>query len=358
MSSSPTPRDRDATLTRSWAAKLAEAFGQPAEGAMALVAAWRPRRRMRLVEQGDDVFLLCHDGAASAAQARFRFGAGGFVAEGRAASAVRWKGAEVELVLSERRFLFPRLQAPRKATAFLDAIVRSQIDRLTPWTQAHAEAGFSAELSGEETSVTVAAAAKTALAPYVEAARALGADVVVVFASRSDGAPIRVCVRAVNREARVRRYRQAMFGALVVSIVFGLGAAALEIWLAGQRQAAEAEIAHRVAEMQANAGGAAQDPQTEAALRNKRDVPADVVILEVLSRALPDDAYLTQLRISGTRLEIDGVSRSASSLVALIEQTAPFQRAQFSAPTTPAPADGAEQFHIAADIAAAPASRP
>ena len=327
---------------------------------MAVVSKLRPRRRLRLVEQASDVFLHTDgDARASEPQARFRFVAGAFVAESEVSPGGNWRRAEVELVLSERQFLFPRFQAPRKASEFLDAIVRSQIDRLTPWTRAQAEAGFAIEpVAGDETAITLAAAAKAALDPYVEAARARGADSVVVFAARPDGAPIRVCAREVNWRARARSYRRALVAALAAAVLFALGSSALESWFSDQRQTAQAEIARRIAVMRTNADSAAQDQQLAALLQRKRDIPPAVVILDALSRALPDNSYLTQLRISGARVEIDGVSRSASNLVALLEQTEPFQRAQFSAPTTPAAAEGAEEFHIAADIATATARRP
>ncbi len=179
-----------------------------------------------------------------------------------------------------------------------------------------------------------------------------------MFAARPEEAPIRVCAREVNWDARARSYRRALVAALAAAVLFALGSSALESWFSDQRQTAQAEIARRIAAMRTSADGSAQDPQLAALLQRKRDIPPAVVILEALSRALPDDSYLTQLRISGARLEIDGVSRSASSLVALLEQTEPFQRAQFSAPTTPAVAEGAEAFHIAADIATATTPRP
>jgi general secretion pathway protein L len=327
---------------------------------MLIVSKLRPRRRLRLVEQASDFFFLTGgDDRVSESQTRFRFVAGAFVAEGGGLAAGEWKRAEVELVLSDRRFLFPQFQAPRKASEFLDAIVGSQIDRLTPWSRAQAEAGFAtAPSTSDETTVTLAAASKAALDPYVEGARARGADSVVVFAARPDEAPIRVCAREVNRNARARNYRRALVAALAAAVLFALGSSALESWYSDQRQTAQAEIARRIAAMRTNADSAAQDPQLAALLQRKRGIPPAVVILDALSRALPDDSYLTQLRISGARVEIDGVSRSASSLVALLEQTEPFQRAQFSAPTTPAAAQGAEEFHIAADIATAMARSP
>jgi general secretion pathway protein L len=326
---------------------------------MLVAATLRPRRRLRLVEQASDLFSLTRGGdRVPESPTRLRFAAGAFVAEEGGLAADNWKRAEVELVLLDSRFLFPQFQAPRKASGFLDAIVRSQIDRLTPWSRAQAEVGFATAPSpSDETTVTLAAASKAALDPYVEAARARGADSVVVFAARLGDAPIRVCAREVNRDARARSYRRALVAALAAAVLFALGSSALESWFSDQRQTAQSEITRRIAAMRTSADGAAQDPQLAALLQRKRDNPPAVVILEAIARALPDDSYLKQLRISGARLEIDGVSRSASSLVALLEQTEPFQRAQFSAPTTPSAAEGAEEFHIAADITSATAPR-
>ena len=180
----------------------------------------------------------------------------------------------------------------------------------------------------------------------------------VVFAARPDNAPIRVCAREVNGDARARSYRRALVAALAAAAVFAMSSSALDSWFADQRQTAQAEISRRAAAMRTIVDSSAQDPQLAALLQRKRSIPPAIVILEAVSRALPDDSYLTQLRISGARLEIDGVSRSASSLVALLERTEPFRGAQFLAPTTPAALEGAEAFHIAADIAAARGAAP
>jgi len=73
--------------------------------------------------------------------------------------------------------------------------------------------------------------------------------------------------------------------------------------------------------------------------------------LESLSQALPDDTYLTELHVADRKLEITGVTHEAASLIRIIEQTDQFKHATFFAPTTRAPLEIGEQFHIEAQIA-------
>ena len=72
--------------------------------------------------------------------------------------------------------------------------------------------------------------------------------------------------------------------------------------------------------------------------------------IEILSRILPDDTYLTELRILGGKMQIIGVTRDAPALIRLIEQNAHFSQATFFAPTTRSASEQSEHFHIEAHI--------
>ena len=78
--------------------------------------------------------------------------------------------------------------------------------------------------------------------------------------------------------------------------------------------------------------------------QKKRESPATVIVLEVLSQALPDDTYLTELHVAEGKLEITGVTREAASLIRIIEQTEQFRNATFFAPTTAPPLRPANSF--------------
>ena len=84
--------------------------------------------------------------------------------------------------------------------------------------------------------------------------------------------------------------------------------------------------------------------------RRKQETPATVIVLEALSEVLPDHTYVTELRVEGNKLQVVGVTRDAPGLIRLIEQSPHFTRATFFAPTTRAPTDPGERFHIEARV--------
>ena len=74
------------------------------------------------------------------------------------------------------------------------------------------------------------------------------------------------------------------------------------------------------------------------------------MVLEEISRVLPDTTYATELRIVGDKLQVVGLTQDAPSLIRLIEQSPQFARATFFAPTTRGQNEPGERFHIEANI--------
>jgi general secretion pathway protein L len=87
-------------------------------------------------------------------------------------------------------------------------------------------------------------------------------------------------------------------------------------------------------------------------------VPSSVIVIEALSQLLPDDTYLTELRILGDKLQIVGVSSDPPGLIRLIEQSPHFSQATFFAPTTRAPSETRDHFNIEAHLEPVYAARP
>ena len=87
----------------------------------------------------------------------------------------------------------------------------------------------------------------------------------------------------------------------------------------------------------------------------KRTRTSVLLVLEALSKTLPDDAHLTDLRIEGDKVQIIGMANNAPALIPLIEQSGSFAKATFFAPTVRGP-NGGDNFHIEAQIEAPPLS--
>jgi general secretion pathway protein L len=84
--------------------------------------------------------------------------------------------------------------------------------------------------------------------------------------------------------------------------------------------------------------------------QRKTETLPSVQVLEAIARVLPDHTYVTEFRIENDTLRIGGFTRDAPALIQLIEQAPEFSRVTFYAPTTRAPADPGERYHIEARI--------
>ncbi len=321
----------------------------------------RSRRRYQLVEQLDGDFVLqgtSQGNALDPAGAVVHIVDGHIDASGSAKLAEILRGAQVELVLQPDRFMFRLLELPRRASDFLEGIIRAQIDRLTPWSAADAAFGWypSTETANDRMEVTIAATARTLLAPFISAIASLGADTIVVLAAlqhpQPDIAAIKICEQKTGQAADQRRIRRILILLLVGAGAFSAVSVAASAVIGGVIEGQRDDLTRRIAERRA-AMQPGHDGTNEAALdlqRHKHETPSSVIVIEALSRVLPDDTYLTELRILGDKLQIVGVTRNAPSLIRLIEQTSHFSRATFFAPTTRSPSESGERFSIEAHI--------
>lgn len=264
------------------------------------------------------------------------------------------RGSRVEIVLRPTRFLFRPLELPARAADFLDGIVRAQIDRLTPWSAGEAVFGCSApQAHGAESITTEIAAAPRKLAMgYVEAVSPFHPSAIAIVTETSGRTRIKVFEqrsRGAIDPARLSRALQAALVLIAVAAVIGSVAAS---YLADSLSAQESELERQITQRRAALRGSDGGERSPLALleRRKYETPASVIVLESLSRLLPDHTYVTELHLAGNKLQIGGITRDAPSLIPLIEQSQHFTRATFYAPTTRSPSDPGERFHIEAQI--------
>ena len=323
-----------------------------AAAATALLGRLTAPPKVRLIEQATGVFAL--QPARGGAQAMPLTIANGIAACSPEAAA-KVSGSRVELALRPDRFFFRPLEAPKRAAEFLDGVVRAQIDRITPWSVNEAAFGWSApvEIANERIAVTVAAAPRAQLVPLTQALDALGAKSVAVSTALPDQTPITVFDESAADAAEAKSLRRKLSAALLALALLAGSALAADIVVGNRLRDRQNDIAQRIAErrglLRAGADAAANSALAQLE-RRKNASPASVIVLEALSNALPDNTYVTELRVEGTKVQVVGFTSDAPSLIRLIERSPHFSRATFFAPTTRAPSDPGDRFHIEAQI--------
>lgn len=317
-------------------------------------------RKVELVEQADGTFELRSKSPRSGhgTVERPQIESGRFVGSGSQKAGAMLRGSWAELRLRPHRFLFRPLELPSRASEFLDGVVRSQIDRLTPWGASDAAFGFSQPVNiGSDRIVTlVAATARAQVEPYVHVLADAGVESIKVVTAQEDeedNSPITILeqrTRSILDVARVRRVLVAVLLLAGLAAAASMSSAAI---IGHNLDAKQEELGRRIAERRAALRAGGPEPALSAMGKlelRKHESPASVIVIEALSQILPDHTYVTELRIEGDKLRLTGITRDAPSLIRLIEQSAPFTRATFFAPTTRAPSDPGDRFHIEAQI--------
>jgi general secretion pathway protein L len=264
--------------------------------------------------------------------------------------------SSVDVMLAPSHFIFRSLELPNGARQFLDGVVRSQIDRLTPWSASEAAFGWSepADAGNGQIAITVAATARSLIAPIARAAMAARADQVRMSTRSGEGETLVIPVFAqdIGDGSGGRELRRGLVAGLALSgLAFAVSLGAW-IFVGSGNDARMADLQNRIAERRSelmNRRGPAAEEALKALQARKWATPSAVMTVEALSKTLPDDAHLTELRIEGGKVQIAGSATDAPALIRLIEQSRQFTQATFFAPTVRGQGGG-ESFHIEAHI--------
>jgi general secretion pathway protein L len=272
----------------------------------------------------------------------------------------RWmsilRGSRVELVFRPSRFLFRPLELPKRASEYLEGIVRSQIDRLTPWTTNEAIYGWTppTDAPNDRIRLMIAASARAMIAPYLHAIAGLNAASIVLATVHSSpdakASQIKFLEQRTRSVVAVRRIRLML---VTIFLLSGLSAAAsigVSAIATGNFGVERQELLRKISARKAAMRNLFEGSALQSLEKRKHTTPASVIVLEALSAVLPDDTYVTELRIDGEKLQIVGVTSDAPSLIKLIEQSPHFAQAFFFAPTTRSSGTTGERFHIESRI--------
>lgn len=266
--------------------------------------------------------------------------------------AARLRGATVEIEVPDA-WLFRRPLEPVavKSVPYLDAFVRHQVERVTPWRAADTYFGAAlAPIPGDahRLAATLGAVPRHLLGGIVETVAALGPRRLSIATPGPDGFTIPLASEDKGRTVAARRVAGAVLAVLVLGTV---GMIAAVSWYQTLAEAEIADVARLVDERKAFLRTAAErarpkDDPAEGLRAQRAATPTAVVLLEGLSAALPDQAHVTDLRIEKDQVRVAGIASDVSALIPALEASPLFRSVSFYAPTTRMQAGGGDRFNI------------
>jgi general secretion pathway protein L len=266
----------------------------------------------------------------------------------------------VVLELPSHELVVRRFSVPAQAREYLPGIVRNRIERLSPWQVEQTLYGFEAidreDAKGLDVRVFVTSRAVVANSRAQFAALGLQLDRIVARSDEDSAHSVSLWSRLGDTTPEDSDQPRRQIAATITAVLtLSVGLTCWALMSAASNRGESEELAARASTLQrqlqgSRASGTASLAPAERTWIAKESAPHAVIVLEALARALPETAYLTELRLEGTTLRIIGLADDPPSLIAPLERTGHFTAVRFSAPTTRGP-DGARfRFNIEARV--------
>jgi general secretion pathway protein L len=280
--------------------------------------------------------------------------------------AVRQARLPIVLRLPAAMGIVRRDRLPASAERELGSIMAHKIDVLTPWTvdQVHFDQRIDGRRDDGQIEVSLVAAPRGAVAEARRRLATIGLETRGVDLVEDDplAAPSVDLTHAIDTAHPRSRWGGVLLWLGIILFTAGGVAAGHHIV---SRQAIVAErrelvlgLEQRLADMpDLRASLEALRNETRFVAEQQREAASPLVVLESLSRILPDGVWLTDVSISGKALSIQGYADDVAGIVGLIEAAPQFARAEFRSPSTRErvlTADGVERevsrFSVAAVV--------
>ena len=264
---------------------------------------------------------------------------------------------KIILVLPSDRVLTRTIDLPSAAQGELERVVSFEIVRQFPLSAERmyyryrvvGQSKSGSKVTGAPLSVEIVAVPRDDIVAIIDRLTAVGLPPNRV-AIGSDGGPLflpREALPAATQSPRALRIAMALLvlGAVGATTSWPVAQqvrlAALEREIAGLKPQAEAALRIRQARLTY-----ADQASAVARLRAERAPLMDV--LDILTRELPDGAWLTSLSISGRDVVLDGLASSAAALAVALGRNPRIDGVVYRAPITRDVSSGLEHFQFSA----------
>jgi general secretion pathway protein L len=261
--------------------------------------------------------------------------------------------AVLTITVPSTRAMVRVLSLPRAALTRLDDVLALDLERATPFKRGDVfSAAHLIATSDRVVEIAHVAIKRAPLDPLFDAATR--ATLPVKAVRLADGPYARLNLLPVSSRQRSRLTRWLRAATLFIAgglVGLGLGFGGLMLWrLQDAITIAEAEQMRLAAAVSALRR---QTQDADSALLEARfarvrrlEQPLVTSLWEELSQRLPNNTWLTELRIDDATIAIEGQSTNAADLVALLSRSPSFSSATFAAPITRDPQRGTERFQI------------
>lgn len=315
-------------------------------------------QRLLLSLEGDEVLLtrLSESGSETMGRCPLKDADGATTASLEALAMAR----ELILCLPEDQTLVQRLALPVAVEENLRGTLSYTMDRNTPFSadQVYYDGRVTARDRERGTvEVELSVAPRSFVDKTLAELKALGLqpDRVSVGCGPPPGyAPVNL-LPPESRRHRFRARRRVNAGLAAIALALAAALVALPLWEKRQTvRALEAQLA--AANEQARAARklrADVDRLVEDAgflAKKRRSTPLVLAVLNELTHLVPDDTWISNLRIDEGRVELKGISAGAAALIPVLDGSPFFHDVRFLSPVTRNRSADSEQFQLSAQL--------
>ncbi len=323
----------------------------------AFVATLRPLVS-RLSTGVSHVVAIAPDGLVLHTLQKDRLGPPHYLAGGARAPDAFKVGA-LQLRLPPELFLTRALRLPYAGRSYLQPIIVHRLERLTPWRADQVLYAYSVVDGVSEDGtigVDLLATSVDLVAPFLARLTSVGLTATALgSAAEPLDAPLRFDLYKGRTQASDGRLRSRIGRAFAI-LLGGLAAA----WLISAIVAASAmsdaqDVQQRLTALRTKLAlrGGPGTSRERVLIEGKRADTATIVLIDKLSRALPDGTVLRELDIDPARIRLVGRSVDAPALIARLEVEAGLKNPRFAAPVI-RDADRRDAFDLVATRGDAP----
>ena len=267
------------------------------------------------------------------------------------------KPALLLLRLPAERVLQKRLSLPLAARRDLTNVLGFEIDRETPFTREEAYWTYAVRGHDKERGrldVDLLIVPRNYVDTFIEFARRAGLDPDGIEVGE-DGKSCAIIPLGIGKRIRIRGDRPLIplaAAAATVALVAIAAPFANQEWEIASADSALASLEAPASEAGALRRSADQSARTATFLRSQGEhYGRTLASLAAVTRALPDESYLTALTLRAGRLTMTGLSNSAAELVGLFAKVPEFREPAFDSPVVGSENGDLESFTLSVKLA-------